>query len=76
MKLWEEHLLFLIWQLLFYTNRTNDFGYLYDTMIPNIGIGLSGIIMLVVVRKYRSALIGYDEGEAEILVEGDIIDEF
>lgn len=52
------------------------FGYLYDTMIPSIGIGLSGIIMLVVVRKYRSALIGYDEGEAEILVEGDIIDEF
>lgn len=52
------------------------FGYLYDTMIPSIGIGLSGIIMLVVVMKYRSALIGYDEGEAEILVEGDIIDEF
>lgn len=60
------------------------FGYLYDTIMPNIVIIISGVILTATVLKYKNALIEYDDGleskvneisEAEIALEGDVINE-
>lgn len=51
------------------------FGFLYDTMIPSVGIAISGIVMLIAITKYKPALIEND-GEVKAEVRGDIIDEF
>lgn len=37
------------------------FGYLYDIMLPNIVIGISGTILLLVTLKYRSDFINYQD---------------
>lgn len=62
------------------------FGYLYDTITPNIVIAIAGIILMATVFKYKTALIEYDEeetelkedviGEVELNLEGDVINEF
>lgn len=50
------------------------FGYLYDKMMPNIVIGVTGIILFITVLRYKTALIEYDEEEPEL--KGDVINEF
>jgi len=49
-------------------------GYLYDIIAPGYVIAISGLILIVVLKRYQAPLIGIDEIENEII--GDGINEF
>ncbi|MCF6465745.1 MFS transporter [Clostridium sp. Cult2] len=49
------------------------FGYLYDIISPSYVIAISGLILIVAVRRYKVALMKLDEQEDGI--RGDVINE-
>ena len=51
------------------------FGYLYDVMIPNYVIAITGILLVISTLKYKKDLINYGE-EIETKSEGESVDEF
>lgn len=50
------------------------FGYLYDTIIPNHVIAITGIILIITTLKYKKDLINYDD-EIKTKPIGDVVDE-
>lgn len=51
------------------------FGFLFDRILPGYVIAMSGLIMIVVVKKYKNALLKADEADDNTEVMGDVMDE-
>ena len=50
------------------------FGFLYDIIMPSYVIAISGVIMIVAVKKYKTALIKVDEEEEKVIEKDEAID--
>ncbi len=52
------------------------FGVLYDIIIPTVAVALSGLLLIVITKKYKNALLSCDEVEEKQGHSiGDVINE-